>query len=142
MDKTDYQKSLSCAKFQVIKKALDTILDNVFTPHLEILFFTQFNGVVIPDYLKESYPTQMLIILQHQFYSLKVLEDKFSVSLSFCGKQEQVTVPFFAISEFHDKISGDILVFSVDYDKEYESEKCAEKSSNSSIISIDQLYDK
>ncbi|QUI60383.1 stringent starvation protein B domain protein [Wolbachia endosymbiont of Spodoptera picta] len=142
MDKTDYQKSLSHAKFQVIKKALDTILDNVFTPHLEILFFTRFNGVAIPDYLKESYPTQMLIILQHQFYSLKVFEDKFSVSLSFLGKQEQVTVPFFAISEFHDKISGDTLVFSVDSDKEYESEKCAEKSSNGSIISIDQLYDK
>ncbi|BDG75521.1 MULTISPECIES: ClpXP protease specificity-enhancing factor SspB [Wolbachia] len=142
MDKTDYQKSLSYAKFQVIKKALNTILDNVFTPHLEIVFFTRFNGVVIPDYLKESYPTQMLIILQHQFFGLKVLEDKFSVSLSFRGKQEQVTVPFFAISEFHDKISGDILVFSVDSDKEYESEKCAEKSSNGSIISIDQLYDK
>lgn len=62
--------------------------------------------------------------------------------MSFRGKQEQVTVPFFAISEFHDKISGDILVFSVDSDKEYESEKCAEKSSNGSIISIDQLYDK
>ncbi|OCA06179.1 ClpXP protease specificity-enhancing factor SspB [Wolbachia endosymbiont of Trichogramma pretiosum] len=142
MDKTDYQKSLSRAKFQVVKKALDTILDNVFTPHLEILFFTRFNGVVIPDYLKESYPTQMLIILQHQFYSLKVCEDKFSVSLSFRGKQEQVTVPFFAISEFHDKISGDTLVFSVDSDKEHESEKCAKKSSNGSIISIDQLYDK
>lgn len=142
MDKTDYQKLLSYAKFQVIKKALNTILDNVFTPHLEIVFFTRFNGVVIPDYLKESYPTQMLIILQHQFFGLKVLEDKFSVSLSFRGKQEQVTVPFFAISEFHDKISGDTLVFSFDSDKEYESEKCAEKSSNGSIISIDQLYDK
>ena len=142
MDKTDYRKLLSSSKFQIVKKALNTILDNDFTPHLEILFFTRFNGVVIPDYLKESYPTQMLIILQHQFYGLKVLEDKFSVSLSFRGKQEQVTVPFFAISEFHDKISGDTLVFSVDSDKEYESEKCAEKSSNGSIISIDQLYDK
>ncbi|MCA7010632.1 ClpXP protease specificity-enhancing factor SspB [Wolbachia endosymbiont of Tribolium confusum] len=142
MDKTDYRKLLSSSKFQIVEKALNTILDNDFTPHLEILFFTRFNGVVIPDYLKESYPTQMLIILQHQFYGLKVLEDKFSVSLSFRGKQEQVTVPFFAISEFHDKMSGDILVFSVDSDKEYESEKSAEKSSNGSIISIDQLYDK
>lgn len=142
MDKTDYQKSLSSAKFQVIKKALGTILDNVFTPHLEIIFFTRLNGVVIPDYLQESYPTQMLIILQHQFYGLKVLEDRFSVSLSFRGKQEQVTVPFFTISEFHDKMSGDILVFSVDSDKEYESEKCAKKSLNGTIISIDQLYDK
>ncbi|WP_264337090.1 MULTISPECIES: ClpXP protease specificity-enhancing factor SspB [unclassified Wolbachia] len=142
MDKTDYRKLLSSSKFQIVKKALNTILDNDFTPYLEILFFTRFNGVVIPDYLKESYPTQMLIILQHQFYGLKVLEDKFSVSLSFSGKQEQVTVPFFAISEFHDKMSGDTLVFRVDSDKEYESEKCAEKSSNGSIISIDQLYDK
>ncbi|KLT23044.1 Stringent starvation protein B [Wolbachia endosymbiont of Armadillidium vulgare str. wVulC] len=142
MDKTDYQKSLNSSKFQVVKKALDTISVSGFTPHLEILFFTRFNGVVIPDSLKESYPTQMLVILQHQFYDLKVLEDKFSVSLSFHGKQEQVTVPFFAISEFHDKISGDILVFSVDSNKEYENEKSAKKSSNGSIISIDQLYDK
>ncbi|WCR57627.1 ClpXP protease specificity-enhancing factor SspB [Wolbachia endosymbiont of Ctenocephalides felis wCfeJ] len=145
MDKTDYKKSLNFAKCQVIKKALDAISSNEFTPHLEILFFTYFNGVVIPDYLKRSYPAQMLIILQHQFYDLKVFEDKFSVRLSFSGKQEQITVPFFAINEFHDKISGDILVFdkiSIDSDKEYTSEKCTEKSSNGSIISIDQLRDK
>ncbi len=87
----------------------------------------------------------MLIILQHQFYGLEVFEDKFSVSLSFRGKQEQITVPFFAISEFHDKILGDVFIFdkiNVDFDKEYKSEKCTENSSNGSIISIDQLRDK
>ncbi|MDR2978537.1 MAG: ClpXP protease specificity-enhancing factor SspB [Rickettsiales bacterium] len=56
--------------------------------------------------LRKSYPTQVLIILQHQFYDLKIFEDKFGVSLSFRGKQEQITVPFFAISEFHDKFQG------------------------------------
>ncbi|GFY65170.1 uncharacterized protein TNIN_36721 [Trichonephila inaurata madagascariensis] len=98
----------------------------------------------MPDHLKKSYPTQMLIILQHQFYDLKVSEDKFSVSLSFQGKQERITIPFFAISEFRDKISGDVLIFdkiSIDSDKEYKSEKCTEKLSNGSIISIDQLRD-
>ncbi|MGL9759169.1 MAG: ClpXP protease specificity-enhancing factor SspB [Wolbachia sp.] len=142
MEQTDYKKLLNLAKFQVIKKTLDVISGNGFIPHLEILFFTYFNGVIIPDCLKKSYPIQMLIILQHQFYDLKVFEDKFSVNLSLQGKQERITIPFFAISEFRDKISGDVLVFSVDSDKEYESEKCAEKSSNGSIISIDQLYDK
>ncbi|WP_395463048.1 ClpXP protease specificity-enhancing factor SspB [Wolbachia endosymbiont of Cantharis cryptica] len=145
MEKAGYKKSLNCAKFQVIKKALDIISGNGFTPHLEILFFTYFNGVIIPDSLKKSYPTQMLIILQHQFHSLKVSENKFSVSLSFHGKQEQITIPFFAINEFHDKISGDVLIFdkiSIDSDEEYKSEKCTEKLSNSSIISIDQLRDK
>ncbi|QIT36611.1 ClpXP protease specificity-enhancing factor SspB [Wolbachia endosymbiont of Brugia pahangi] len=145
MDKIGYKKLLNSAKFQVIKKALDVISGNSFTPNLEILFFTYFNDVVISDYLRKSYPTQMLIILQHQFYGLEVFEDKFSVSLSFHGKQEQITVPFFAISEFHDKISGDVLIFdkiNIGFNKEYKSEKCTENSSNGSIISIDQLHDR
>ncbi|APR99179.1 ClpXP protease specificity-enhancing factor SspB [Wolbachia endosymbiont of Folsomia candida] len=141
----DYKKSLNSIKFQVIKKALDSVSGVDFTPHLEILFFTYFNGVIIPDYLKNSYPMQMLIILQNQFYGLKAFEDKFSVSLSFNGKQEQITIPFFAINEFRDKISGDVLIFdkiSIDSDKEHKNEKCTQKSLNSSIISIDQLRDK
>lgn len=132
----DYKSSLNSSKFQVIKKTLDYISGNNFTPHLEILFFTGFNGVVIPDYLKNSYPTQMLIILQNQFYGLKAFEDNFSVSLSFNGKQEQITIPFSAISEFRDKISGDILIFD-----KVSNEKCTKKSSNGSIISINQLRD-
>jgi hypothetical protein len=140
----DYKKSLNYLKLQIVKKTLDTLLDNSFTTNLEILFFTHFNGVIIPDHLKKSYPVQMLIILQHQFYNLKVFEDKFSVDLSFNGKQEQITIPFFAISEFHDKISRDFLKLdkiSIDSAKEYKNEKCIEKSLGGSIISIDQLRD-
>ncbi|MCA4774095.1 ClpXP protease specificity-enhancing factor SspB [Wolbachia endosymbiont of Mansonella perstans] len=144
MEKIDYKRSLNFAKFQVIKKALGIISGNNFTPHLEILLFTHFKGVIVPDYLRKSYPTQVLIVLQHQFYDLKIFEDKFSVSLSFHGKQEQITVPFFAISEFHDKVSGDVLIFdkiSIDSDKEYNSEKRTENPLNGSVISIDQLRD-
>ncbi|MGL9731782.1 MAG: ClpXP protease specificity-enhancing factor SspB [Wolbachia sp.] len=142
MNKIDYKRSLNFAKFQVIKKALDIISGNDFTPHLEILFVTYFNGVIIPDYIRKLYPTQVLIILQHQFYDLKIFEDKFSTSLSFNGKQEQITVPFFAISEFHDKVSGDVLIFdkiSIDSNKEYNSKRNTENLPNGSIISIDQL---
>ncbi|MCV3769688.1 MAG: ClpXP protease specificity-enhancing factor SspB [Wolbachia pipientis] len=140
MDKIDCNKSLNLAKFQVIKKALDTILNNDFTPHLEILFSTCSNGVIVPNYLKKSYPTQMLIILQHQFYGLKVFEDKFSVELYFHGKQEQITVSFFAISKFYNKTSGDILIFdkiNIDSNKKY-----IKKLLNGNIISIDQLRNK
>ncbi|QKX01475.1 stringent starvation protein B domain protein [Wolbachia endosymbiont of Cruorifilaria tuberocauda] len=145
MDKADYKKLLNYTKLQVVKKALYTISGNDFTPHLEILFSTCFNGVILPDYLKKLYPTQMVIILQHQFYSLKVFEDRFSVMLSFHGKQEQITVSFFAISEFHDRTLGDVLVFdkiNIDPNKEYNSERYTRKLLNGSIISIDQLRDK
>ncbi len=66
----------------------------------------------------------MLIILQHQFYDLKVFENRFSVRLSFHRKQEQITVWIFAISEFHDQTSGDVLIFdkiNIGSDKKYNS---------------------
>ena len=144
MDKIDHKKSLNRLKLEIVKKTLNTLLNNNFDTNLEILFFTHFNGVIIPDQLKKSYPVQMLIILEHQFYNLKVFEDKFSVDLSFNGKQEKITIPFFAISEFHDKISRDFLTFykiSIDSGKEHKNEKYIEKSLGGSIISIDQLRD-
>ncbi|MBD0391574.1 stringent starvation protein B domain protein [Wolbachia endosymbiont of Pentalonia nigronervosa] len=136
-DTISYQKLLRPIKFQVIKKALDTLLNNNFVPHLEILFFTKLNGVIIPNHLKKSYPDQMLIVLQHQFYDLKVFENEFSVSLSFSGKQKQIVIPFLAISRFHDKISGDILMFTED-----KNEERIEKFSGGNIISLDQLRKK
>ncbi|WCR53178.1 MAG: hypothetical protein PG981_000200 [Wolbachia endosymbiont of Ctenocephalides orientis wCori] len=135
-----HKKSLNSIKFQVVKGILDNVISgNDSTHHLEILFFTYLNGVIIPDHLKSSYPTQMLIVLQHQFQNLKTYENKFSVSLSFRGKQEKITIPFHAMSEFRNKVSGDILFFdkfSIDDDQ---SEKHSEKSLDGGIISIDQL---
>ncbi|MDN5248265.1 MAG: ClpXP protease specificity-enhancing factor SspB [Wolbachia endosymbiont of Tyrophagus putrescentiae] len=133
MTDSNYKKLLIPTKFQVIKKTLEIISSGVITPHLEILFFTDLEGIVIPDFLKKLYPNQMLIVLQYQFYNLKVSDTEFSVSLSFSGQPTQITIPFFAISRFYDKISGDILIF----------DKVAEcKKSSSSIISLDQLRDK
>ncbi|WP_253300017.1 ClpXP protease specificity-enhancing factor SspB [Wolbachia endosymbiont of Chironomus riparius] len=134
-DKTiDYKKRLNQIKFQIIKETLSVLSSKMFTPYLEVLFFTNFKGVSISEYLKKLYPDQMLIVLQYQFDNLKVCEDHFSVILSFRGKQEQITIPFSAIHKFHDKTSGDILIF----DKIPEC-KSTTKPSNGSIISIDQL---
>jgi hypothetical protein len=44
----------------------------------------------------------MTIILQHQFWDLKVSEDEFEVGLSFGGVPEHLAVPFDAINGFFD----------------------------------------
>jgi hypothetical protein len=44
----------------------------------------------------------MTIILQHQFWDLKVSEDAFEVGLSFGGVPERLTVPFDSINGFFD----------------------------------------
>ena len=70
--------------------------------HYYVSFLTQHDGVTIPDHLRARYPDEMTIVLQHQFWGLETGEDGFSVTLSFGGKSERLTVPFEAVTAFVD----------------------------------------
>ena len=56
----------------------------------------------ISDRLREQYPQEMTIILQHQFWDLTVTDDSFEVGLSFDGVPEKLLVPFDAVKGFFD----------------------------------------
>jgi uncharacterized protein len=70
--------------------------------HFYISFDTRADGVRLSDRLRAQYPDEMTIILQHQFWDLKVSDDEFEVGLSFGGIPERLTVPFEAINGFFD----------------------------------------
>ncbi len=70
--------------------------------HFYISFDTKADGVQMSDRLRAQYPDEMTIILQHQFWDLKVSEDEFEVGLSFGGVPEHLAVPFEAINGFFD----------------------------------------
>ncbi len=70
--------------------------------HFYIGFRTGAAGVVLPPQLLAKYPEEMTIVLQHQFWDLKVGEEAFSVMLSFSSRSERLTVPFAAITSFAD----------------------------------------
>ena len=70
--------------------------------HLYITFRTGYPGVDIPDHLRDRYPDELTIILQHQFWGLEVTEQGFSVTLSFNKSREHVSVPFAALTRFAD----------------------------------------
>ena len=70
--------------------------------HYYISFLTQHDGVTVPDNLRVRYPDEMTIVLQHQFWGLETGDDGFSVTLSFGGKSERLTVPFEAVTAFVD----------------------------------------
>lgn len=70
--------------------------------HFYVTFETNHKGVEIPDYLRQRYPSEMTIVLQHQFYGLKVTENQFSVTLSFNNSPERLVIPFAAIRIFAD----------------------------------------
>jgi len=70
--------------------------------HFYISFDTKADGVHMSDRLRAQYPDEITIILQHQFWDLKVSEEEFEVGLSFGGVPERLTVPFDAINGFFD----------------------------------------
>src|SRR5215471_12002408 len=70
--------------------------------HFYISFDTTADGVRMSERLRAQYPNEMTIILQHQFWDLKVGDDEFEVGLSFGGVPERLTVPFEAINGFFD----------------------------------------
>ncbi len=72
--------------------------------HYYITFRTDFPGVVMPQRLREKYPQEMTIVLQHQFRDLNVdvAGRVFGVTLSFGGIASPLTVPLDAVSAFVD----------------------------------------
>ncbi len=70
--------------------------------HFYLTFKTHFPGVDIPDFLKEQYPEEMTIVLQHQFWGLKVEEDHFEVTLTFRKLPAELVIPFAAMTGFVD----------------------------------------
>jgi hypothetical protein len=70
--------------------------------HFFISFITKAPGVRISQRLLDQYPSDMTIVLQNQFWDLKVSETVFEVGLSFDDKPETLVIPFSALKGFFD----------------------------------------
>ncbi|HWV40421.1 SspB family protein [Pseudorhodoplanes sp.] len=70
--------------------------------HFSISFRTDAEGVKMSPRLREQFPHEMTIILQYQFWDLKVTDTGFEVGLSFGGVPEKLGIPFAAIKSFFD----------------------------------------
>src|SRR5689334_23565035 len=103
-DYIGYQALTDGALRSVVRDALKRVEKQglIASHHFCITFKTHFPGVEIPDFLREQYPDEMMIILQHQFSGLKVKENQFQVTLSFKKIPATLTVPFAALTQFVD----------------------------------------
>ena len=88
----------------VVRKVLREVAESGLpgNHHFYIAFDTQSTGVRISSRLREQYPEEMTIVLQHQFWDLNLTEHAFEVGLSFGGVPERLLVPFTAIKGFFD----------------------------------------
>jgi uncharacterized protein len=70
--------------------------------HFFITFDTSHPDAELADWLRERYPEDMTVVMQHWFEGLHVDEGGFSVTLNFGDQPEPLYIPFDAIRTFVD----------------------------------------
>ncbi len=114
-DHFHYDKMVETALRGVMREALRRAARDGLpgAHHFYIGLRTGAPGVVVPDGLLAKFPDEMTIVLQHQFWGLEAGEDVFSVTLSFQGRPERLTIPLAAVTSFADPSVNFGLQFAV-----------------------------
>ncbi|MDR3450358.1 MAG: ClpXP protease specificity-enhancing factor SspB [Alphaproteobacteria bacterium] len=99
-----YDLMIEAALRDVVRETMETVGRDGLPGdhHFYITFLTKFPGVKVPDYLRKQYPDEMTIVLQYQFFGLKLEDDCIHVTLSFNNVKESLVVPIDSITTFAD----------------------------------------
>ena len=101
-----YEEWIAEAMREVVAQAIDYAAENGLPGehHFYITFRTDYPGVVMPPRLRAQYPQEMTIVLQHQFWDLKMDRETnaISVGLSFGGVPATMVIPLAAVTAFAD----------------------------------------
>ncbi|MBN9412822.1 MAG: hypothetical protein J0H12_02695 [Candidatus Paracaedimonas acanthamoebae] len=100
----DYDEMVQAALRGVVRNALQQASKEGLSGrhHFYITFESSRPDVKVPEYLRKQHPEEITIVLQHQFWDLKVDDKGFSVLLSFNEVQERIEVSYAALISFLD----------------------------------------
>lgn len=100
----DYGSLMHRAMRGLIQTVLTDVAQNGLpgAHHFFITFDTTHPEVQLAAWLRDRYPTEMTVVLQHWFENLAVDDDGFTVTLNFGNQPEPMVIPFDAIRTFVD----------------------------------------
>lgn len=70
--------------------------------HFLITFHTDHPDLELPASLHDTYPEEMTIVLENQFWDLVVEDEAFAVSVRFGGDPQRLRIPWRAVKSFVD----------------------------------------
>ena len=100
----DYSKLIKLNLLNVVKHALEKTAAYGLSDghHFYITFKTDNHNNQIPEYLLKDYPQNMMIVIENEYWNLKVYEEYFTIDLKFKGKIETLKIIFNSIITFVD----------------------------------------
>ncbi len=100
----DYGNLMHTAMRGLIKTVLTGVSETGLpgAHHFFITFDTRHEGVELADWLRDRYPDEMTIVMQHWFENLEVGDEGFSITLNFGDAPEPLYIPYLAIKTFVD----------------------------------------
>ena len=127
----DYGGMMHRAMQGLIAEVLQRVADHGLPGehHFFITFDTREDGVEIADWLRERYPSEMTIVIQHWYEDLKVDADGFEITLNFGNSPERLIVPFDALRTFVDP--------SVEFGLRFETQESDDDGDGDEIAEID-----
>lgn len=100
----DYGKLMHSAMRGLIQEVLGDVRDHGLpgAHHFFITFDTTHPDAELAPWLRERYPSEMTVVMQHWFDDLQVNDDGFGITLNFGDAPERLYIPYDAIQTFVD----------------------------------------
>lgn len=150
----DYGNLMHSAMRGLIRTVLEEVAERGLpgNHHFFITFDTNHPDAQLADWLRDRYPGEMTVVMQHWYDNLEVGEDGFGVTLNFGDAPEPLYIPYDAIETFVDPSVEFGLRFETSDDEdedhgpslvedepEDDSEDAAEKSTEGEVVSLDSF---
>ena len=131
-DQIDYGNLMHNAMRSLIQDVLAEVKTNGLPGehHFFITFDTNHGEVEMAPWLRERYPTEITVVMQHWYDDLEVRDDGFSVTLNFGDTPEHLVIPYEAILTFVDP--------SVEFGLKFESSVEEESTEDQGIPTSDE----
>ena len=154
VDEMHYEQLAQDALRGVIRSALERAALPEGIPgahHFYITFTTRAPGVSVPPDVLAKYPDEMTVVLQHQYWDLKVEADRFSVMLKFGGMPKVLSMPYTAVTRFYDPSVQFLLQFEMplmleetadEPEAETEAPEAPRGDDGPKVVSLDQFRKK
>lgn len=128
-DHIGYNALTQAALRGVVRATLDSVSKLERLPgdhHFYVTFRTRTQGVQMADYLKDRFPEEMTIVIQHQYWDFQVFDDHFEIILKFSGVPQHLRIPFAALSRFFDP--------SVNFGLQFDTDNTSESDTHPTVL--------